>query len=316
MQPYKILAGHKDYVTSLAFLGQEKLVSSSFDNSIKIWDLKNGKELYTLDEHKGEIYSLALSPDGKILASRTLDEGIICWRMEHAAANQFRLQQRIQICRNVTSLAFSPDNQTLAIGESFDKNRVHLYNTKAKNHQTILSMDSRSFVMSLAFSPDNKTLVVTTSDNLILFYDLVDHKSKLSVTGHVTTTGSEGIFCVAFSPDGKTIATGGIDHTVRIWDVKTGKELSSLVGHTQIVKSVSFSPNGKLLASGAGEGYREAGELKIWDLTLHKELVGFSAHTNPIRVVSFSPDGKLVATGSEDKTVKLWKTAELLFRPM
>lgn len=320
MQPSITLTGHRDYISSLVFLNREQLATASFDKSIKIWDIGTGKELYSLDEHKEQINDLALSADGKRLFSGASAEGVLCWEKPGAVSSKFYLQRRICNWKSVRALAFLSVTNTLAIGEDsrtlvngniHGKGSVHLYNPNNSANETVIRMKPGSLIKSLAVSPDNKLLVVTTSDNTILFYNLVARKTERSVVGHVTK-GGEGIFCVVFSPDGQKIATGGLDRSVRVWEVKSGRELFALIGHSQIVKSVSISPDGKLLASGGGEGYREAGELKIWDLSSRNELIGLAAHNKPIRVVAFSPDGKLLATGSEDQTVKIWSTTDLI----
>src|SRR5579871_1354402 len=110
MQPLIVLEGHTKYISSLAFLDAKHLVSASFDETIKVWDLQTEKELYTLDHHKEQIGSIAVSPDGNNLASRALFEGIIYWKIDHMVSNQYRLQKRIQTWQNVTAIAFSPNN--------------------------------------------------------------------------------------------------------------------------------------------------------------------------------------------------------------
>ncbi|MCX5965559.1 MAG: hypothetical protein NT070_21260 [Cyanobacteria bacterium] len=86
-----------------------------------------------------------------------------------------------------------------------------------------------------------------------------------------------------------------------------GRELNRLEGHDEIVKIVSFSPDGKILASGSGDN-----TIKLWDLETGKEIRTLKGHNDHVNSISFSPDGKTLASGSGDKTIKLWdlKTGE------
>jgi WD40 repeat protein len=74
-----------------------------------------------------------------------------------------------------------------------------------------------------------------------------------------------------------------------------------LGGHTDGILSLDFSPDGKILASGAGDG-----SIKLWDPFRRTEMHTLEAHTGPVRVVRFSPDAKHLLSGGQDHTLALW----------
>jgi WD40 repeat protein len=79
--------------------------------------------------------------------------------------------------------------------------------------------------------------------------------------------------------------------------------LAVFKGHANGVRSISFSPDGKRLATGSEDRL-----VKIWDADTHQELITFKGHSDHVYSVAFSPDGRTLATGSRDKTAQIWRS--------
>jgi hypothetical protein len=89
-----------------------------------------------------------------------------------------------------------------------------------------------------------------------------------------------------------------------VWTAATGRELLALKGHAGGVNVVSWSPDGRRLATGSFDG-----TAKVWDVAAGRELLTLKGHTNQVSSVSWSPDGQRLATGSLDGTARVWDAA-------
>jgi WD40 repeat protein len=88
-----------------------------------------------------------------------------------------------------------------------------------------------------------------------------------------------------------------------------GQPVRTLTGHTNLVSSVAFSPDGRLLASGSWDQ-----TIKLWGVASGSLVRTLTGHTDDVNSVAFSPDGRLLASGSWDKTIKLWDISDLVGR--
>ena len=104
---------------------------------------------------------------------------------------------------------------------------------------------------------------------------------------------------IQYSPDGTRLAVAS-SIGVWIYDAQTGAELDLLTGHTPIW-SVSFSPDGNIIASGSFDS-----PVRLSDANTGRHLQTLTGHTNSVRSVAFSPNGQTLASGSADYTIRLW----------
>jgi WD40 repeat protein len=237
----------------------------------------------------GPIFSVAFSPNGKVLAAGTAEGQVRLWRVIDG--------QPLLTCDGHLgagwSVAFSPDGRLLASGST--GGMVCLWD--ANSGQSLKTLAGHTYqVWSVAFSPDGCLLASGSTDGTVRLWDVSTGQSLETLAGHTHQVRS-----VAFSPDGRLLASGSFDHTLRLWDVSTGQCLETLAGHTYQVRSVAFSPDGRLLASSSNDY-----TLRLWDVSTGQSLKALSGHTHWVSAVAFSPDGRLLASGSEDQTVRLW----------
>jgi serine/threonine protein kinase len=209
----------------------------------------------------------------------------------------------------VTSVAFSPDGQTLARG-SFDQ-AITLLNWRTGQILTTFS-EASSKVWSVAISPDGQLLASGHwEDNTIKLWNLRTGSLLRTFKGH-----SDEVRSVAFSPDGQLLASGSHDSKIKLWRVSTGELLHTFSGHTDHVTSVAFNPDGKTLASACDDK-----TIKLWSLDAMKLVRTLKGHSGQVLSVAFSPDGETLVSGSGedpnigsvDNTIKLWnpRTGEL-----
>ena len=284
------LTGHTEGVYPVAFSPDGCLLASgSDDDTIKLWDVRERRELATLKGHTDSAYSVVFSPDGRLLASGSRDKTVKLWD-----AHERRELTMLKGHTNaVNSVAFSPDGCLLASG-SMDKT-VKLWNVRGRCELTALTGHAEG-VTSVAFSPDGCLLASGSFDHNVKLWDVRKRRELATLTGH---TG--WVHSVAFSPDGCLLASGSSDKTLKLWDVRERRVLTTLTGHAEGVGSVAFSPDGCLLASGSSDK-----TLKLWGVCERRELTTLTGHTKEVLSAAFSPDGCLLASGSYDNTVKLW----------
>jgi WD40 repeat protein len=288
-----VQTGHSSSVLSVAISPDGKtLASGSEDNTIKLWDLASGKQLYSLNGHSNRVKSVVFSPDGVTLATVSGDYTFKLWDLKRGVeVRSFKSGD----LKYPESVAISPDGKILA-GGAYDT--IKLWDLSTGDELRSIKVDVAP--VSLAFSPDGKTLACGIYQYAILF-DVTDGKEILRLK-HTADYGHE-VSCVTFSPNGKTLASAG-EMTIKLWDVAHGSELRTLTGHTAPVSSVVFALDGKTLASGS-----EDKTIRLWDPASGNELRMLTPKSQ-VYSVAFSPDGATLASGTTDPSIRLWKVAD------
>jgi WD40 repeat protein len=248
--------GHSDWVFAVAFSPRGgTLASASRDNTVRLWNTKTGKGLFTLKQGgrmaKTEVFSVAYSNDGRTLASASKDNMIQIW-------DNFTGEKLGTLKGHgdwVFHVAYSPDGYTLASASR--DNTVKLWEVSTGYNLRTLEGHNNG-VLCLSYSPDGNTLVSASYDQTIKFWDVQKGQEIRTLSGH----GS--VYSIVYSPDGNILASGNTEETgstIKLWDAHTGKLLRTLYGHKSRIGAIAYSPDGHTLASASYDK-----TIKLWKL--------------------------------------------------
>jgi WD40 repeat protein len=231
------------------------------------------------------VWSLAFSPDGRLLLTGDQDGGVMLWRADTGAlvGCPWRHKGLVRI------VAFSADGRRFASVGHEDLVRVGDTATRQPIGEPIpVHGDFR-----LAIAPDGKTLAVEAGIGGIQLWDVGAGRAIGEPIRH-----EDSVRAVAFSPDSQRLATGGHDNRARLWDAGTGRPVGEEMSHQSPVVGVAFSPDGKMVLTWSHD--RTA---RLWDAATGR-LLGTLSHQQPLQTAAFSPDGRLIATGCGDTPEK------------
>ncbi|KAI9175340.1 ribosome assembly [Blastocladiella emersonii ATCC 22665] len=287
--PLAVLKGHRDAITSLAWeplhrnAGCVRLASSSRDATVRVWDTKIKRTLYTVAQHTKSITCVKWGGEG-LLYTASRDCTIKVWDDTDG--------------KLVRTLA----------------GHGHWVNTMALSSETLLRTGAHDHTGPRKFAtPDEAAAaareryetghkgaerLVSGSDDFTLYlWKPAESKQAVTrMTGHQALVNQ-----VTFSPSGHRIASASFDKSVKVWDGHSGAFLFNLRGHVGAVYQVVFSADERLLLSSSKDS-----TCKVWDLRTKKLKSDLPGHADEVYAVDWSPSGDRACSGSKDRTLKVW----------
>lgn len=231
-----------NYKASIRELSQDsagnKLAVSSTDGVVTTWDIsmKNRNKIQSVQGNKDRGVGVALSPDGKIIATSLDDNSVMLWNLKSGKP----LKTFKGHAGFVYGLSFNSKGNFLATAS--DDKTVKIWNINSDNNFRNLPLNHTAPVRTVTFDPDDRLIASAGADGLIKVWNIHNSNELWTLVGH---TGE--IHKLSFSNNGKRIASAGHDGTVRIWNADTGN-LELTLEYPGSALSLDFSPDGNRIA--------------------------------------------------------------------
>ena len=308
-----LLKGHEGEVTSAEFSPDGRIVATgSIDGTIKLWDASTGEELATYkDIGFGRVYSLAFSPNGKMLAvGGAVRESV---KLLNVKSGKVEKEYPLDVSRipyrfrdnYIHSIHFTQDGRRIALVTKPWRGYPEFIYSSPRSWKGILidvesgeiidSFDAQVTDTSMEFSIDGNMLAIGSGAQINLLDVLNNQKLP-----DILNPGRTWSYSLAFSPNSEMLAMGSGE--VFIQNLRTKEFPRKLGNHNnEKILDITFSPDSKLLASSGNDT-----SVKVWNANTRSELGVIKGHTGIVSSISFSRDNKKIITASADGTAKIW----------
>jgi serine/threonine-protein kinase len=317
-----VLRGLERHVLCVRFSPDGKLVAASEGQSgvphtqqmpcqIRIWDTYSHMEVRNFPAHFNSIFALAFSPDGKTLASGSMDQTVSLWDVATGKLRENFTPGETGTRTGMGGAGGIGSTRALvgpgaSSGATAASSASSASSTSSPRPDVVLPHGDKIEARSAAYSPDGKVLITGGSGGALIRWEV----ARLPGGGRPLAQFSRAE-AIAFSPDGELFATANGNHTVGLFGAE-GDQIATIEGHKDIVRTVAFSPDSRLVASGSWDR-----TVRVWDVATRRLVGAIGAQQEPVNAVAFSPDGKLLATGTGDwqterpGEVRLWDARTL-----
>ncbi|MBN1524040.1 MAG: WD40 repeat domain-containing protein [Spirochaetales bacterium] len=282
--------GHSQKVYSVEFSADSKyFLTGSWDNIVKLWDVKSGKEIRSLYGNTASVTTVAFSPNSQYATSGSIDGRINIWQLTSGTLlHSFSGHDSL-----VNAVKFSADNKYL-ISASYDKT-IKLWELNSGNNLRTYT-GHKDTINSIDISRDGRYIVSGSSDSLCKLWDFSSGKELKSFHGH-----SGAVRSVALSFNGRYCASGSSDKTIKIWEIESGECVKTISGHEGIIFSIAFSSDDNYIISGSDDK-----SVRLWEINTAKQTRILKEHSDTVCFVDISINSKYVLSASYDSTVILW----------
>lgn len=270
--------------------GKDRVAAATSAGTVAIIDPAARRILSETKTSGGSVRSLAISPDGKLVAGGNNDDLLHIWQTADGS-----LLQTIPAHEGwVSAVAFLPDSQRLVSGGQDFRARLWEARTGKQLHEYTRHAE---WIWSLDVSPDGKWLATGSWDSTIGLWDLETGRLAHRLQGH-----HRRLWSVSFSPDSQLLASGGDGNRLHLWQIPSGKpHLPQPVEHAWWVNDVHFSADGKTVLTGG-----ENGTVERFHSSSGRPAFDRPGHSGGVLSAAVLPDGAGCLTGGTDGTLRTW----------
>ncbi len=282
----RTLSRHGGGVRALALTGDGRVVSGSYDGTVKVWDLNSGQEQRTLSGHGGVVWALAMTGDGRVV-SGSYEGTVKLWDL-NSAHKERTLSGHGGV---VYALAMTGDGRV--VSGSYD-GTVKVWDLNSAHKERTLSGHG-GWVNALAMTRDGR-VVSGADDGTVKVWDLASGQEQRTLSGH-----GGAVNALAMTGDGRVVS-GSSDGTVKVWDLASGQEQRALSGHGGWVNALAMTGDGRVVSGS------EDGTVKVWDLNSGSCLATVLLDGSPRSLdVKAGSDGVTLVVGEASGAVSCFR---------
>ena len=313
------LQAHSDCVSALGFSGDQRLlVSGSWDQQLKVWQIKEGSQLGAIEAHQQGLLDICFLErlfDGELkpyaIATSSFEPDVKVWQFDPAFTDELDIRLNQVLRRHegaVYAIAETVEGHLLSAGHDQTVRRWE----PDSGDLLATGQDVDDQIEAIACAPDGEVFVTGGKQGLLKFWRSGDHQP----IGSLGSAQPEAIEAIAIRPDGQLLVSAGESGQVYIWQLDCNGLQAlpetvpcfSLAAHDKAIMALQFNTQGNFLVTGCVDG-----TIKIWQLGIQDPLATLQLHDaedpshSRLLCLTLSEDGSMLAAGSSDGRIKVWQ---------
>ncbi|KAA8896795.1 quinon protein alcohol dehydrogenase-like superfamily [Sphaerosporella brunnea] len=331
------ITGHGNAILSTSFspASSSRMVSGSGDGTARIWDCNTETPMHTLKGHKNWVLVATWSPDAALIATGSMDNTLRLWDPKSGKPLGDAMKGH---SKWITAIAWEPYHLqkpgTPRFASSSKDTTIRVWDATLRRVEVALAGHTAA-VTCVKWAGDGR-IYSTSQDKTVRIWDPVHGRCLHTLTAHAhwvnhMALSTDFVIRTSFHDHTRNIpatleekqqkarerfeqaatiggeiverlVTASDDFTMYLWEpAKSTKPIARLLGHQKAVNHVSFSPDGRIIASASFDN-----SVKLWNARDGKYITTLRGHVAPVYQCAFSADSRLLVSSSKDSTLKVW----------